>query len=379
MSKTKVLHIVSDYPDHTKLNNTKAVKNLLEATDNNFEHKVVALRRIKNLKIQFFKFESYYYFQVPSLPFALFHVLLSLIYSIYLYKKIKNDFIEFDIIHAHKLTIDGLFAFFLSKMTNIDFVLSVRADTDLKFINRKPLSRWLFKKVFRDSKHIFWVSAWSKPNICQMLHHNHNNESLLPNIVSNASSKVLSKKITNSKKFIFVGRLESAEKKGLLHVIQALEHLPDYSLDIYGPPGNNLEKILKYISEHHMQERVSIKGVLSKDDLLKEYNNYCALLMPSKNETFGMVYVESLLNGLPVLCCEGSGIDGYITNSNYFSTVSFGDVKSIANAIKCFYVDQFEIKQKLMEDIINGKLSFFEVENIQSSYVRDLLDVKKNN
>ena len=36
--------------------------------------------------------------------------------------------------------------------------------------------------------------------------------------------------------------------------------------------------------------------------------------MPSKNETFGLVYIEALLQGLPVLYTSGEGIDGYFNN-----------------------------------------------------------------
>ena len=37
-------------------------------------------------------------------------------------------------------------------------------------------------------------------------------------------------------------------------------------------------------------------------------------VLPSKNETFGMVYMEALAHGNIVLCTKNSGVDGIIQN-----------------------------------------------------------------
>lgn len=378
MSNIKVLHIVTDYPDHTHYNNTKAVKNLLLATEGEIDHTVVALRRLKRFKFIFERFDDYFYFQVPSFPFGLFHVLTSFIYAVILSKKLKKHCVQFNVIHAHKLTIDGLVAFFLSKIMRVKYVLSIRADTDLKFINNKPFSKWIFRMVFKDAKHIYWVSAWAKNVINNKLSYRPVSESYLANIVTGDFFHDFSEEsILVAKKFIFVGRLESANKKGLLDVIKVLKNFPELSLDVYGPSSINVtERIFKYIKDLDMEDQVKLMGTLPKEKLVLEYKNYCALLMPSKNETFGMVYVEALLNGLPILCCKKSGVDGYVKGSDYFRTVSFGDVEDIGKNIEQLYINQCAIKNKLAKDNVNGKLDFFKRESIKKSYISRLLNVK---
>src|SRR5690606_31462173 len=60
----------------------------------------------------------------------------------------------------------------------------------------------------------------------------------------------------------------------------------------------------------------------------------CALpILPSKHETFGLVYVEAMLQGLPVLYTANEGIDGFY-NEKIGEKVTSGDVE--------------EIKQKLL-------------------------------
>jgi glycosyltransferase involved in cell wall biosynthesis len=378
MSNLKVLHIVSDYPDHTNLNYTNAVKNLLHETKKDACHEIIALRRIKMGKLSFQKYDEYFYFQVPSFPFALFHILSSFIYSLILLKEIKKHNIRFDVIHGHKLTIDGVIAYFLSRFTGAKYVLSVRADTDLKFINNKPLSRYIFRHVFKRAKHIFWVSAWAKNTINKILGYKHLNESNLPNIVTTEghTNPCLNEGFTISKKFIFVGRLESAEKKGLLDIIEVMQFFPDVTLEIYGSSNDKInEGLLDFIQKHGVGDQVLLKGTLLKADLINSYKNYCALLMPSKNETFGMVYVEALLEGLPVLCCEKSGIDGYLTDKNYLQKVIFKDKISIKNAMQLFLQEQSIIKKDLHRDIRDGMLDVFLVSNVKKRYLSDLKNV----
>lgn len=378
MSNLKVLHIASDYPDHTTLNYTNAVKNLLNETKKDVTHEIIALRRIKMGKLSFQIYDEYFYFQVPSLPFALFHVFSSFIYSLILLKEIKKNNIQFDVIHGHKLTIDGVIAYFLSKFTGVKYVVSVRADTDLKFINNKPFSRYFFRHVFKTAKHIFWVSAWAKNTVNKTLCHKHLNESNLPNIVSTEGhiSPCLNKDFTISNKFIFVGRLESAEKKGLLDIIEVMQFFPDITLEIYGSSNDKINKeLLDFSLKHGVSDQVFLKGTLPKVDLINSYKNYCALLMPSKNETFGMVYVEALLEGLPVLCCEKSGIDGYLGDKNYLQKVIFKDKLAIENAMQFFLQEQLMIKKDLNRDIRDGILDVFLVNNVRERYLSDLKHV----
>jgi glycosyltransferase involved in cell wall biosynthesis len=54
--------------------------------------------------------------------------------------------------------------------------------------------------------------------------------------------------------------------------------------------------------------------------------------MPSKSETFGLVYIEALSQGLPIIFTEGEGIDGFY-EKNIGEAVDANDVKSIANGI----------------------------------------------
>lgn len=373
MTKLSLLHVVTDYPDNTEYNNTKAVENLLERS-NDLGHTIIALRRVKKLTVKYTKQHGFYSYLVMSLPFGMFHFILSFLHSFYLYRKIKKDQLNVDILHGHKLTIDGIYVYFLSKFIKKPYVLSVRADTDLKFINKKPFSRWIYKRIFRDAKHVFWVSAWAQKTIREKMGTNERNGSLLPNIIASSHKTLTSNgKVKKSNKFIFVGRLEDAEKKGLFHVVEALSKNALLELDVYGKyDEESKRKLLELCKLHGVEDRVNIHGFVEKSLLLSRYSDYCALLMPSKNETFGMVYVESLLNELPILCCSNSGIDGYLNKKSYIKLCRFGNVEDILILMNDFYSNNHKIKSELISDYKNDELNIFSIENIKRSYKREI-------
>ena len=56
--------------------------------------------------------------------------------------------------------------------------------------------------------------------------------------------------------------------------------------------------------------------------------------MPSKFELFGLVYIEALSQGKPVLYSKGEGIDGFLTNYRAGKAVDPDNADAIANGIK---------------------------------------------
>lgn len=96
-------------------------------------------------------------------------------------------------------------------------------------------------------------------------------------------------------RLIFVGRLD--EQKGLDLLLNLYKKgLIDKRLDIVG------ESVLKGSNYDTDIENVTFLGWKSQKDLETLYANYEAVIMPSRWEGFGLVAIESLRCGTPVLC-----------------------------------------------------------------------------
>ena len=79
---------------------------------------------------------------------------------------------------------------------------------------------------------------------------------------------------------------------------------------------------------------VVFKGKVSRQNLMKEYKKANAFAMPSVYESFGMVYLEALAFGLPVLASKGTGAEDIIENGVNGFLVEKRNVKSLASALE---------------------------------------------
>ena len=102
-----------------------------------------------------------------------------------------------------------------------------------------------------------------------------------------------------NKKFLFFSRLH--KKKGLDFLIKAWTFFDKtgWKLDIIG--SGDISKYKKKISIYNLKNINLLKpvyGDLKKKELFKKYD---ILVLPTQNENFGMVILEALARGLPVL------------------------------------------------------------------------------
>ena len=120
--------------------------------------------------------------------------------------------------------------------------------------------------------------------------------------------KVLSKCI----KFISVGSLIS--KKGFDRAIVALSQLEDidWQYEIVGD-GSSRQDLEQLIISFNLQDKVKLSGWSS--DLEEKYHSADIQLMPSRLEGFGLVAIEGMSTGLPVIASDLKGINEVVSSS----------------------------------------------------------------
>jgi glycosyltransferase involved in cell wall biosynthesis len=136
-----------------------------------------------------------------------------------------------------------------------------------------------------------------------------------------------------------VGRLVGY--KGHHFLIQAMKNL-DATLWIVG--RGPLEKSLRALAaETGVGERVHFLGDVSDDALPALYQNCDIFVLPSitPNEAFGMVQLEAMACGKPVISCDlKSGVPWVNQNEITGLIVPFADSKALTNAITRLKDDQ---------------------------------------
>jgi glycosyltransferase involved in cell wall biosynthesis len=109
--------------------------------------------------------------------------------------------------------------------------------------------------------------------------------------------------------FLYVGRL-SAEKE-IQQILPVLNAIPNSRLALVGngPYRQELEKIFAGTNTNFV-------GYLHGDDLASAFASSDAFLFPSRTETLGLVLLEAMAAGCPVVAANSGGIPDIVTNGS---------------------------------------------------------------
>jgi len=138
-------------------------------------------------------------------------------------------------------------------------------------------------------------------------------------VISNGLDlKMFKKKSRYNKfpKFLHVGRLDFAKK--IQYVIQAMELLikkyPDASLTLVGdgPAKEELENLVK---ELKLDNHITFLGFVNREKLPPIYRRHDVFLTASEMETQGIVLIEALASGLPVIGARVLAIPEVVHNN----------------------------------------------------------------
>ncbi len=137
----------------------------------------------------------------------------------------------------------------------------------------------------------------------------------------------------------FVGRF--AEEKGVEYIIAAMprvmESHPGAVLGFAGEPNAVGERVYQSMRPQidALGERVRLLGVLAEPELAAFYRRCDVLLLPSINstESFGMVQVEAMYSGVPVIASDIPGVRVPVSVTGMGKLVVPRDSAALADAI----------------------------------------------
>jgi glycosyltransferase involved in cell wall biosynthesis len=138
------------------------------------------------------------------------------------------------------------------------------------------------------------------------------------------------------RRVVFAGRI--VHQKGVSVLIRAARHV-DGEFVICGD-GRQLEAMRKLAQRTGVQERVSFKGWLSSEQLADEFANASVVAVPSLwPEPFGLVGIEALAAGRPVIASATGGIEDWLDDGISGLCVTPGDVEELALALNELLAD----------------------------------------
>ncbi len=254
----------------------------------------------------------------------------------------KTDLSEVTCIHASNLFSDGAVALALKKRYGIPYIVAVR-NTDINvFLKYTPYLWWVHRAVINEADRVIFIS----PNLQRRLASHRTLRDMQDSIrskgtvvcnglndywLSHLHPDPAQHSINHS--IIYVGNFDRNKNVVRLAnaVVQLANEIPDISLNLVG--CGNRDKTLNMKAQQHPGIIVSHGPVYDKKALLELYRQNSVFAMPSLHETFGLVYVEALSQGLSVLYSENEGIDG-LFDEKIGKRVTPTSTESIVNGLR---------------------------------------------
>ncbi|MBZ2174078.1 glycosyltransferase [Schnuerera sp. xch1] len=263
-----------------------------------------------------------------------------------LYRKILKEQGKPDIMHAHFAGV-GYTASKLKQKTNIPFVMTEHLSSMMK----PTIDNRLFhiaSRAYENTDALITVSHGLKDIIKKRF----NKDAIyIPNIVDTKLFTYSPNKENECFNFISIGGLIERKRMDLTieAFASAFKNNEKVTLTIFGD-GPERKKLEELIRRHNIDNKVKLMGLQSRK-IISEYlkkSNY--FVLASQAETFGVVYIEALASGIPVIATKCGGPESFV-NENNGLMIDVNDKKQLTEAMKHMYnnMDKYDRKSIAIE------------------------------
>ncbi|SNX52921.1 glycosyltransferase [Thermoanaerobacterium sp. RBIITD] len=242
-----------------------------------------------------------------------------------------------DIIHAHNACYAGYAAKILSDKFYIPYVITEHSSGH--FLNNiKLIDKLFLRGIYNNSKINITVSNELKKLLCQKYSLSSDKFMVIPNMVDTDFFTVKPKIIDdNFFSFLTICNLVPIKNVDILikAFYKAFKDNKNVMLKI-GGIGSEYEKLKKIVIENNIEDKVKFLGILTREKVKEEMQKSNVFVLASKYETFGVVLIEALATGTPVIATKCGGPND-IVKDGVGVLVKPNDINELIKALKYIY------------------------------------------
>lgn len=249
-------------------------------------------------------------------------------------KKIYKSGFKIDLIHAHSVYPAAIVCKEIAKKNNCPLVVTEHNSLVLTKNINKIRTRYL-REVVEYSDAFICVSDALKKSVTELTK-TKKTIYVVPNLVSDLFRYVEPQR-DGYFTYVSIGNL--VESKNFILTLNAFaltkKRISDCILIVVGD-GPLKTKLYELAKELGISDSVVFTGAVEREEVASILQKSNVMVLPSSHETFGVVYIEALACGRPIIATNNGGVNGIIDAQNGIKIDSF-DSKILSDAMCDIY------------------------------------------
>jgi glycosyltransferase involved in cell wall biosynthesis len=277
------------------------------------------------------------------------------------------------LIIGYKLTIEGLIARKVAQRTRSPFGILIQGNTDKRIIQARPDLRSRFRDIYHSAAVVFSTSPWALSYATRMLGERTGDTHLLP---CPTDQDRLMAPVAGKGALTTAFHLRNYRIKnfgGLAGAVaRALPQAPELHLDVLGHGTVAERREVERAVPLSAKSAIMLKGAIPHREMQMVLHGSRGFVLPSVRETFGLVFIEALLAGCPVVYPAGAAIDGYFDSNSFAIAVDPRDTSALSEALLRLWREESILKQSLHSYQMNGRLTQFTRISIKNKLIEGI-------
>lgn len=343
--------------------------NIKDIRQINFKEKLNSLEVSNENGIKVYRYNTYNYF--PKMQELYFKYYSRIVEKIIKYIILNEN--NIDLVHIHSALDMGI-AYSKSNL-NIPYVITEHSTKYSRNLINKVQRKYL-PKVFQNAERVISVGNGLKEEISKYT--SNNSIEIIPNLVNMINKRVNQDEITQIKKFRFFSLGFLTHKKGMDLLIEAFnlgkEELKDVELFI-GGDGEEMNNLKALINKYKLNDNIFLLGLLDRKEVAINMQQCDCFILASRFETFGIVYIEAMNYGKPVIASITGGPDTFI-NDKCGILVENENIEEIKDAMINMINNYEKYDKKYISSFCENNFSGKVIANKLISVYREVIESK---
>ena len=340
--KPLIVHLSADYPDAIAPGKTRAIERLVTGMASRFAHRVYSLNRRGGIGAAMLgtggvepatddgMLASWTY-RAPPAGLAMRRAMSGVAGAVLADLAARG--LEPAIIQGHKLSFEGIAARQVARSLGVPFAVTLQGNTDRKVLRARPDLAGAYRSVWHEAEAVFAFAPWIADWCSERLGRRGKPPISLPCITN--AQQTLAPQTQAAPRVVSAFNLDDWRNKNVASLVEAMaklrKTLPEAWLEIAGSgSGESQAAVDAIIRDAGAGGFVRRIGSIAPASIQQWMNGAAAFAMPSQRESFGMVFVEALLSGCPIVYSRGTAVDGYFPGAPFARACDPGNASDIA-------------------------------------------------